>query len=75
MIEIQMKDEWEMWQRVCAALRTRGIDVNDSSANPTMRAIEAWGEVLVALRMTQSPAVRADALANALANYRAADTV
>lgn len=53
----QAEVEWEAWQAVCELLAARGVVVNDD--HRLMRAIEAWGEELVTLRVEQSPEVRA----------------
>lgn len=54
-----MNVEAEAWQRVVAEWRAvfPGVDLNDAKFNPLVKAIELWGEQLVALRSTQEPAV------------------
>lgn len=63
-------DEWMGWQTVVAEWqRTIGEDMNDSRFTPLVKAIEAWAELLVALRVTQSEDQRASARAEKLGGY------
>ncbi len=56
----QMALEHSSWQRVCKLLEARGIVVNDD--DELVRSIERWGEELVALRVAQTPDLRARVL-------------
>ena len=48
--------EWDAWQRVVRHWHEHTGDINDD--NELVNAIKAWGEELVALRLTQTPEVR-----------------
>jgi hypothetical protein len=46
--------EWRAWQLVVEQFRKLGLDINEDKFNPLIRCIEAWGELLVELRMDQT---------------------
>jgi hypothetical protein len=64
------RDEWAAWQEVVKqyadALEAR-VPFND--ATKLVQAIEAWGELLVALRLTQPEQVRTEARVERLLAY------
>lgn len=70
MNEVEMMDEWSMWQRVCGLLDERGVKVN--ADDQLCRTITLWGELLVALRVKQSDEIRAHALEEATSAFNAA---
>jgi len=59
---LELMDEWEGWQRVVEALKTCACAIDINEEDRLAAAITMWGELLVALRMTQTAEVRADAL-------------
>jgi hypothetical protein len=62
--------EWKGWQNVMAEWkRTIGTDVDDKRYDPLIKAIEAWGELLVDLRLTQTETQRTVARAEKLGAY------
>lgn len=69
MNEIEMMDEWEAWQRVVDALTkcACAIDINEEPL--LAAAIEMWGEMLVALRVAQTPEVREQAQADKVTKF------
>lgn len=46
-----------------------GADINEAKYDPMIRAIQAWGELLVDIRVHQSDVQKGIARADALANY------
>lgn len=60
-------EEWQAWQRVAQLWRTRtAADINDSSNDALVAAIQLWGERLVQLRQHQSPVISRAALLSAI---------
>lgn len=66
-----MNDEAEAWQVVVAEWRRLfpTVDMNDAGSDRFVRAVELWGEYLVALRSTQPPTGVAIARADKLGAY------
>lgn len=74
----QMNREWRIWRTFCKELEARlgdDVDLNDGSWGPVFRAIEHWGEELVALRLEQEPEARDRARDQRRENYEAVRTV
>jgi hypothetical protein len=65
----EMNVEWEAWQNVVREFAGIGIDINESSTDTLIKAINCWGELLVDLRVHQSPVVREDARTNRIIQY------
>lgn len=58
------------WLQFVAEWRAAGLpDMNDPSMTAVAKAIEVWGEHLVALRSQQSPKERAAAMLDKVAMY------
>jgi NAD-dependent DNA ligase len=53
--------EWQAWQLVVSRFEALVGHINDEQYDPLVRAIEAWGELLVELRLTQSETQRTQA--------------
>ena len=67
-----MLKEWEAWQRVAAIWPGTPLpDMNHPRWNLLVRAIQCWGENLVALRVRQTEAIREQALTDAVDRYNA----
>lgn len=50
--------EWQAWQLVVSRFGALVGSINDPQYDPLVKAIEAWGELLVELRLTQSETQR-----------------
>lgn len=51
---IQIRIEWNAWQKVVFEFRSIGIDMNERRFNPLVSAICLWGEELHRLRSGQT---------------------
>jgi phosphoenolpyruvate carboxylase len=71
-----MSDEYDAWKAVVHEWRSLdGMpDMNSAEATPLVRAIEAWGERLVQLRLRQSSDEVERALADNTGKYRLVST-
>lgn len=65
----RMNAEFEAWKQVVKQFRALGFDINDARFNPLVKAVHAWGEELVSLRVKQSEELRARALSQARVAY------
>ena len=61
--------EWDAWQTVVREFGARAIDVNDPYNDSLIRAIHAWAELLVDLRVGQDQHVRDRARTEKITQY------
>ena len=69
-----MEDEWNAWQRVGEAMKHAACALDINEEHELVAAIEMWGELLVALRIPQTPDLRAHALAEKVTTYNSVVT-
>lgn len=67
----EMFSEWDAWQRVVGALKGASASIDINQEAHLCRAIELWGETLVALRMLTDEATRARLLDEAIDKFNA----
>lgn len=68
----QAKAEWDAWQLV---VKHWPGNIDDPQFNTLVKAIQLWGEYLVALRVTQDEAMRDKARADYHARYNSSLTI